>query len=127
MTSRHLFIAPCHDVFVMTSWHEEVKKHDTSVNLIINNNASMCLFYSNFTQRVTNEEIRKRLNIKKNLIQAVMRRKLGLFGNVCRMKNNRKIKDVMIGMMEGTGRRGKPCRENGWVTERTGARQMSIN
>ena len=36
-----------------------------------------------------------------------MRRKLGLFGHVCRMKNNRKIKDVMMGMMEGTGVTGQ--------------------
>ena len=40
-----------------------------------------------------------------------MRRKLGLFGHVCRMKNNIKIKDVMTWMMEGTGRRGRRCRE----------------
>src|SRR6218665_2583025 len=48
------------------------------------------LLQINWTLKVTNGEIRKRLNIKK----AVMRRKLGLFGHVCRMKNNRKIKDV---------------------------------
>src|SRR6218665_648297 len=64
------------------------------------------LLQINWTQKVTNGEIRKRLNIKKDLMQAVMSRKLGLFGHVCRIKNNRKIKDVMLGMMEGTGRRG---------------------
>jgi len=26
--------------------------------------------------------------------------KLGLFGHVCRMENNREIKDVMMGMMD---------------------------
>ena len=50
-----------------------------------------------------------------DLIHALMRRKLGLFGHVCtctrRMEKNRKIKDVMMGMIEGTGRRGRPCRE----------------
>src|SRR6218665_1251129 len=51
-------------------------------------------------------------------MQAVMRRKLGLFGHVCRMKNNRKIKDVMTRMLEGTGRRGRPsCRE--WMDDIT--------
>src|SRR6218665_1070370 len=62
-------------------------------------------------------------------MQAVMRRKLGLFGHVCRMKNNRKIKDVMTGMMEGTGRRGRPCRE--WMDDitdwcQTDARRLSL-
>ena len=33
------------------------------------------------------------------------------------MENNRKIKDVMTGMMEGTGRRGRPCRE--WMDDIT--------
>jgi len=64
---------------------------------------------------VTNGEIRKRLNIKKDLMQAVMRRKLGLFGHVCRMKNKIKIKDVMMGMVEGIGRRGRPCKK--WMDD----------
>src|SRR6218665_2116207 len=49
----------------------------------------------------------KGLNIKKDLIKAVMRRKLGLFG----LENNRNIKDVVKGMMYGIGRRGRPSRE----------------
>jgi len=52
---------------------------------------------------VTNTEIRKRLNIKKDLIQAVMRRRLGLFGHVCRMENNIKIIDVKMGMQRMNG------------------------
>src|SRR6218665_1065778 len=75
------------------------------------------LLQINWTQKVTNREIRKRLNITKDLMQALMRMKLGLFGHVCRMKNSRKIKNVMPGMMEGTGRRGRPCRE--WMDDIT--------
>src|SRR6218665_2497995 len=67
----------------------------------------------------------KRLNIKKDLMQAVMRRKLGLFGHICRMKNNRKIKDVMMGMMEGTRRRGSPCRE--WMDDITDWCQTDVH
>src|SRR6218665_3963362 len=78
-----------------------------------------------WTQKMTNGEIRKRLNIKKDLKQALMRRKLGLFGHVCRMKNNRKIKDVMTGMMEGTGRRGRPCRE--WMDDVTECCQTDVH
>jgi len=68
-----------------------------------------------WTQKVTNTKIRRRLNIEKDLIQAGMGRKLGSFGHVCRMKNNRKIKVVMMGMMEGTGWRERPHRE--WMDD----------
>src|SRR6218665_1956731 len=65
--------------------------------------------------QVTDAELR-RAKHKKDLIQVVMRKKMGLFGHVCRMENNRKIKDVMMWMMAGTGRRGRTCTENGWMT-----------
>ena len=40
----------------------------------------------NWTQKMTNTEIRRRIYIKNELLQAVMRRKLAPFGHVCRMK-----------------------------------------
>ena len=64
--------------------------------------------------RVANVEVQRRLNVTKNDVhdvQTVMRRKLGLFGHFCRMDNSRKIKGVMTGMMEGTERKERPCRE----------------
>ena len=55
-----------------------------------------------------------------------MRRKLGLFGHVCRMKNKIKIKDVMTGMpLEGTGWRGRPCRE--WMDDTTDWCQTDVH
>src|SRR6218665_1049803 len=43
-------------------------------------------------------------------------KEVGIIGTcIRRMKNNRKIKDVMTGMMEGTGRRRRPCRE--WMDD----------
>ena len=48
-------------------------------------------------------------------MQTIMRRKLALFGHICRMKNDRKIKSVMMGTMEGTGKRGRPNRE--WLDD----------
>src|SRR5260221_8754759 len=59
--------------------------------------------------------VRRRLNITKDLMQAVMKRKLGLFGHICRMDNSRKIRSVMMGIMEGTGRRGRTNRE--WLDD----------
>ena len=66
-------------------------------------------------QKVTNVEVRRRLEIREDLLQKVMKRKLGLFGHICRMGNERKIKSVMLGSMDGTGRRGRPCRE--WLDD----------
>ena len=41
------------------------------------------------------------------------------------MKNSRKIKDVMTGMMEGTGRGGRPCRE--WMDDITDWCQTDVH
>ena len=68
-----------------------------------------------WTQKVTNTEVRVRLGIGEDLFQAVMRRKLNLFGHICRMSSDRKIKSVMLGIMDGTGKKGRPNRE--WLDD----------
>ena len=68
-----------------------------------------------WTQKVTNVEVRRRLNINEDIMQTIIRRKMTLFGHVCRMKNTRKIKSVMLGEMDGTARRGRPTRE--WLDD----------
>src|SRR6218665_1958054 len=67
----------------------------------------------NWTMKVTNKEVWKKLHIKTDLMQTIMKRKLGLFGYICRMENSRKIKSVMLGIMDGEGRRGRPNME--WI------------
>src|SRR6218665_3063393 len=62
-------------------------------------------------QKITNEEVRRRVRCKKNIIQQIMERNLNLFGHICRMNDNRLVKEVMFGMMEGETRRGRSCRE----------------
>src|SRR6218665_1793828 len=66
-------------------------------------------------QKITNEEVRRSVQYKKNIIQQIMERKLNLFGHTCRMKDNRLVKEVMFGTMEGEMRRGRPCRE--WLDD----------
>src|SRR6218665_2934982 len=60
-----------------------LKKTDRDKILVFEMYCYRRLLQINWTQKVTNENIRKRLNIKKDLMQVVMRRKLGLFGHVC--------------------------------------------
>src|SRR6218665_2072383 len=44
-----------------------------------------------------------------------MKRKMGLFGHICRMEDSRKIKGVMLELMDGKGRRGRPNSE--WMDD----------
>ena len=64
------------------------------------------------------------MNVTDIIMQSIMRRKLGLFGHICRMDNSRKIKSVLIGMMEETRRKGRPYTGSGQKTSKTGARPM---
>jgi hypothetical protein len=66
-------------------------------------------------QKVKYEELRKRLDIKENLMDVIIKRKLALFGHVCRMADERKIKTVMFGMMDGNTRRGRAAKE--WLDD----------
>jgi len=42
----------------------------------------------NLMMRVTNVEIRRRLNIQENIMQLIIKRKVALFGHICRMENS---------------------------------------
>src|ERR1700757_2581053 len=69
-----------------------------------------------WTQKVKNVEIRKRVNIRDDhLIKTIIRRKLGLFGHICRMEDSRLVKVVMFGEIAGKAKRGRPSRE--WLDD----------
>ena len=64
-----------------------------------------------WSQKVSNEELYRRIQPKENLMQKIIQRKLRLFGHICRMSNDRKIKTLMFGIMDGPNKRGRPHRE----------------
>src|SRR6218665_2087986 len=66
-------------------------------------------------QKITNEGVSRRVRCKKNIIQQIMERTLNLFGHICKMKDNRLLKEVMFGTLEGESKRGRPCRE--WLDD----------
>jgi len=70
-----------------------------------------------WAQKVTNVKIRKRLNVKDDLLHNIMKRKLELFGHTARIDNSRKIKSVVMGKMDGNNKTGRPCRE--WLDKKT--------
>ena len=63
-------------------------------------------------QHVSYKEITNTAKTGNNLVQQATR-KLGLFGHVCRMKDDRLVKSVMFGMKEGASKKGRPKR--GWL------------
>jgi len=64
--------------------------------------------------KITNEEIRKRMCSKRNIIQRIKERKLNLFGHVYRIEDNILVKEVVFGEMEG-GKKEEDQNENGWT------------
>lgn len=68
-----------------------------------------CLCNFCWTERKMNCEICEKLGIGKELQRAIQR-KLWLFGHICRMEDNGKLKTVMFGIVEGMNKRGRPCR-----------------
>src|SRR6218665_2824675 len=67
-------------------------------------------------QKITNEEVHRRVQCKKNIIQQIMERNLYLFGHIYRMKDNKWVKEVMFIMIEGEScMRGRPCIE--WLDD----------
>jgi hypothetical protein len=66
-------------------------------------------------QKMTNSELYEQIEAAENLMQIIITRKLELFGN---MSDDRKIKRVMFGRMEGVNRRGRPHKE--WLGNRLG-------
>ena len=66
-------------------------------------------------QRTSNEEIRLRLKINKDIMQTIIERKVNLFGHTCRMNDNRLIKTIIFGMINEASKRGRPARE--WLDD----------
>jgi len=60
---------------------------------------------------ITIEEVWRRMKCQRIVLQMVMERKLNLFGHICQMNNSRLIKQVILGMVNGSGMRGKPNKE----------------
>ena len=45
-----------------------------------------------------------------SIMQIMMEKKLNFFGHICRMQDERLIKQVVFGIMDGKNKRGRPSR-----------------
>ena len=70
-----------------------------------------------WTDMVRNIDIRKQLGADETIIDVIKKRKLRLFGHICRMDNSRMLKHVVFSKTDGKSRRGRPCRE--WLDDIT--------
>jgi len=77
---------------------------------------------------MTNLGIRRRLKLKKNVMQTIRPSKGScMFGHICRKNDNRLIKTTDIfGMMNETSQRGRPARD-GWMTSDNGVNRTYIH
>ena len=64
---------------------------------------------------VTNDVIKKLVNMTDDIVTTIKRRKVRLFGHICRMDDNRLLKVIMSGMVDGTNRRGRP--KKSWIDD----------
>ena len=78
-------------------------------------------------QKVTNEEVRSRVQSGENRMRQITEKKLNLCVNICRMKDNRLEKEVMFGMMERETRGEEDRAENCWTTSSNSAEKKSTH
>lgn len=77
-------------------------------------------------QRVRNDVIRNQLGKQKSIYEKVRERKLGLFGHICRMTDDRLIKKVLMRKRDWKRKVGRPAMK--WmdnITEWTGVGTLS--
>ena len=73
------------------------------------------ILHKHWLQKITNIETRQRLDIKRNVVHMIVERRLKLIGHIYRMDDNRLVKDVLFGLIDGQNRRGRLSRE--WMDD----------
>jgi len=93
---------------ISESWTQ--KKRDRDKLMAFELKCYRRILHIRWQQMITNEEVRRRMN---------------LFGHKCRMNNSRLIKQVVFGMVDGSGIRGRPNKE--WLDDIKEWRQMDVH
>ena len=70
---------------------------------------------SSLSRQIRNDDIRKKIGKQSSIIDVIKKRKLELFGHICRMRDDRLIRTVMMGMVTGNRRRGRPPKR--WIDD----------
>jgi len=59
-------------------------------------------------QKTSNEDIRQRFDRTETIMDIIRHRKLLIFGYICRMPDDRLVKTVLLGLVDGVRQRGRP-------------------
>jgi len=60
-------------------------------------------------------DIMKRMGSSINIVQRIIERKLNFFGHICRMQDDRLLKQAVFGIMDGKNKRERPKRR--WMDD----------
>ena len=64
---------------------------------------------------IKDDDIMKRISKEETVINIIKKRKLRLFSHICGMHDNRLVKHVVFGKIDGKSRRERPHRE--WLDD----------
>jgi len=76
------------------------KKSDMNQLLAFEMNCLRKILNKRWQQRIQNKMITKRMGISINTVQRIMERKMNFFSHICRMPDDRLIKQVVFGIMD---------------------------
>jgi len=74
--------------------------------------------------KVSNDNIRQKVDRKETIMDIIRRRKLLLFGHICRMPDDRLVKTVLLGSVDGIRWRGRPPKK--WTDNITDWTELSV-
>ncbi|XP_047478509.1 uncharacterized protein LOC125031667 [Penaeus chinensis] len=100
-------------LYAAESW--TLNKQDRNKLLAFEMNCYRRILNIKWFDRITNISIRDRLKCHETIVQIIIKRKMGLFGHICRKDDDRLVKNTAFGIAEGTNRRGRPRRE--WLDD----------
>jgi len=86
------------------------KKNDTNRIRSFETKCLRKILNIKWQQKIKNKDIMKRAGTDINNMQRMIERKMNFFGHVCRMQDERLIKQVVFGIMDGKNKRGRPKR-----------------
>ena len=98
-------------IFIYASKTWMLKESDKKKPLAFEMKCYRRILRISWKDMIRNEDIRKIIGKEETIIDTNKKRKLRLFGHICRMNDNRLIKNTMFAKIHGKPRRGGPCRE----------------
>lgn len=66
---------------------------------------------TSWIDKIRNEDMRKQISKRGTIINITKKRKLTKFGPICRLNYKRLVKHLLLGRIDGTPRKRRPCRK----------------